>query len=85
MQLFLQTQLLKKNYWLHLRLMAVRQVLREGATAEARSLFTPIAYHPHSGKTKRRNLEIMDKITKADTKGALQLLDEDEKKRQKES
>jgi tetratricopeptide (TPR) repeat protein len=68
-----------------LRLMAVRQVLREGATAEARSLFTPIAYHPHSGKTKRRNLEIMDKITKADTKGALQMLDEDEKKRQKES
>lgn len=67
-----------------LRLMAVRQLLREGDTGEAMSLFAPIAYHPHSGKTKRRNLEIMEKITGKDSKGALQMLDEDRAKREKE-
>ena len=68
-----------------LRLMAVRQLLREGDTKVARQVFSPIAYYPHSGKEKRRNLEIMDKITKADSKGALEMLQEDEKKREKDS
>jgi tetratricopeptide (TPR) repeat protein len=67
-----------------LRRIAVRQLLREGDAADARTLFAPIAYDPHSGKTKRRNLEIMEKITKGDGKGALTMLDEDERKRQKE-
>jgi len=67
-----------------LRRIAATQLLREGDVANARLTFAPIAYDPHSGKTKRRNLEIMDKITKGDGKGALQMLEEDEKKRQKE-
>ena len=67
-----------------MRRIAVRQLLREGDAADARTLFAPIAYDPHSGKTKRRNLEIMEKITKGDGKGALTMLDEDERKRQKE-
>lgn len=67
-----------------LRLMAVRQLLREGDAADARVTFGPIAYFPHSGKEKRRNLEIMQKISSGDSTGALQMLDEDEKKRQKE-
>ena len=67
-----------------LRLMAVRQLLRDDDAADAKAAFAPIAFHPHSGKTKRRNLEIMDKITSGDSRGALLLLEEDEKKRQKE-
>lgn len=68
-----------------LRLMAVRELLREGDTADARVTFGPIAYFPHSGKEKRRNLEIIEKISKGDGKGALLMLEEDEKKRQKDS
>jgi hypothetical protein len=68
-----------------LRLMAVRQLLREGSSAEAKALFGPIAYSPHFPKAKRRNLEIMGKITAGDSKGALAMLEEDEKKRRKES
>ena len=68
-----------------LRLMAVRQLLREGSSAEAKALFAPIAYSPHFPKTKRRNLEIMGKIIGGDANGALLMLDEDEKKRKKDS
>ena len=67
-----------------LRLMAVRQLLRDEDAADAKAAFAPIAFHPHSGKTKRRNLEIMDKIRSGDSKGALLLLEEDEKKRRKD-
>ena len=67
------------------RLMAVRQLLKEGAVADAKALFGPIAYSPHFPKQKRRNLEIMEKITKGDGAGALVMLEEDEKKRRKES
>lgn len=67
------------------RLMAVRQLLREGDPANAKIYFGPIAYSAHFPKEKRRNLEIMEKITKGDGAGALQMLEEDEKKRQKES
>ncbi|NUT01488.1 MAG: hypothetical protein HOP96_10975 [Sphingomonas sp.] len=67
-----------------LRLSAVRQLLRENDAVDAKATFAPIAYDPHSGKTKRRNLEIMGKITGGDAQGALQMLDEDEKKRKKE-
>lgn len=68
-----------------LRLMAVRELLREGDNADAKATFAPIAYFPHSGKSKRRNLDIMDKIGGGDGKGALLMLEEDEKKRQKDS
>ena len=68
-----------------LRLMAVRQLLRDQDAADAKAAFAPIAFHPHSGKTKRRNLEIMGKITSGDSQGALLLLEEDEEKRRKES
>jgi tetratricopeptide (TPR) repeat protein len=81
--LLFATELVPRDF--DLRLIAVRQLLRENAAADAKATFGPIAYYPHSGKEKRRNLEIMDKITKGDTKGALQMLEEDEKKRQKES
>jgi tetratricopeptide (TPR) repeat protein len=64
-----------------LRLTAVRQLLREGSPAEAKAMFAPIAYSPHFPKQKRRNLEIMEKISSGDGKGALVMLDEDEKKR----
>ena len=67
-----------------LRLMAVRQLLREGNVAEAKSAFGPIAYSPHFPKEKRRNLEIMEKITGGDGKAALLMLEEDEKRRRKE-
>jgi cytochrome c-type biogenesis protein CcmH/NrfG len=67
-----------------LRLMAVRELLREGDNPDAKATFAPIAYFPHSGKDKRRNLEIMDKIGGGDGKGALLMLEEDEKKRQKD-
>ena len=67
-----------------LRLMAVRQLLRESAVTDAKATFAPIAFYPHSGKTKRRNLEIMDKITSGDSRAALLMLEEDEKDRKKE-
>ena len=67
------------------RLMAVRQLLKEGSAAEAKAYFAPIAYSPHFPKAKRRNLEIMEKITTGDAKGALEMLEEDERKRRKES
>jgi hypothetical protein len=67
-----------------LRLMAVRQLLREGDASEAKNFFAAIAYGPHFPKQKRRNLEIMGKITAGDARGALVMLEEDEKKRRKE-
>lgn len=66
-----------------LRLMAVRQLVRDGDLANAKDLFAPIAYSPHFPKEKRRNLEIMDKVKAGDGKAALAMLDEDEKRRQK--
>lgn len=67
-----------------LRLMAVRELLRSGDLVEAKLTFSPIAHYPHSGKWKRRNLEIMEKISSGDGKGALAMLEEDKKKRDKE-
>jgi tetratricopeptide (TPR) repeat protein len=67
-----------------LRLTAVRQLLKDSNLADARATFAPIAYSPHFPREKRRNLEIMDKIKGGDGKAALTLLEEDEKKRQKE-
>ena len=68
-----------------LRLMAVRELLREGSAVEAKALFAPIAYSPHFPREKRRNLQIMDKIITGDGKAALLMLEEDEKKRRKDS
>jgi hypothetical protein len=68
-----------------LRLMAVRELLRQGNAGEAKTMFGPIAYQAHSHKTKQRNLEIMGKITAGDSKGALAMLEEDEEKRRKDS
>jgi len=67
-----------------LRLMAVHQMVKEGDLRTAEALFKPIAYSPHSGKEHRRNLEIMDKMKDADRATALNMLEEDEKKREKE-
>ena len=68
-----------------LRLLAVRQLLKENDGPDASATFGPIAYYPHSGKEKRRNLDIMGKIQKGDTQGALQMLEEDKKKAEKNS
>ena len=68
-----------------LRLLAVRQLLKENDGPDASATFGPIAYYPHSGKEKRRNLDIMGKIQKGDTRGALQMLEEDKKKDEKNS
>jgi len=68
-----------------LRLLAVRQLVKENDSRDASATFGPIAYYPHSGKEKRRNLDIMDKIKKGDTQGALQMLEEDKKKAEKNS
>ena len=61
----------------------IRQLLRDTDAADAKDLFAPVAYSPHFPREKRRNLEIMDKIKAGDGKGALVMLEEDEKKRQK--
>ena len=68
-----------------LRLLAVQQLLKEGDAKLAQMLYGPIAYSPHSGKQHRRDLEIMDKIKAGDGAGALVMLQEDQKKRDKES
>ena len=67
-----------------LRLMGVREMVNEHDLRTAAMLFKPIAYSPHSGKEHRRNLEIMDKMKAADGATALTMLEEDEKKREKE-
>ena len=67
-----------------LRLAAVRELLRQGSGTEARVMFAPIAYSPHFPREKRRNLEILEKISAGDGKGALVMLEEDKKKRDKE-
>jgi len=46
-------------------------------------LYGPVAYDPHSGKEHRRGLEIMEKIKSGDTAGAISMLEEDQKKREK--
>jgi tetratricopeptide (TPR) repeat protein len=66
-----------------LRLMAVKELLRQGNTAEARVTFAPIAFSPHSGQAKRRNLEIMELIIGGKATDALRMLDEDEKKKRR--
>lgn len=68
-----------------LRRMAVRELLRQGKAADAKTMFGPIAYHAHSSKTNQRNLEIMNKIISGDSRGALAMLEEDEKKRRQDS
>jgi len=67
-----------------LRLMAVRRMIKERDLRTAAMLFKPIAYSPHSGKEHRRNLEIMDKMQAADAASALAMLEEDEKKRDRD-
>jgi tetratricopeptide (TPR) repeat protein len=67
-----------------MRLMAVRQLVKEGDLTMAQMLFGPIAYSPHSGKQHRRDLEIMGKIKSSDRSAALAMLVEDERKREKE-
>jgi tetratricopeptide (TPR) repeat protein len=67
-----------------LRLMSVRQLLRYRDVKTARMLFATIAYDAHTGSVRRRNLEIMDKINAGDGDGALTMLNEDQKKREKE-
>lgn len=67
-----------------LRLMSVRQLLRDRDVKTARMLFAAIAYDAHTGSVRRRNLEIMDKINAGDGAGALAMLDADQKKREKD-
>lgn len=66
-----------------MRLMAVLELVKEGDTKTAQLLYGPVAYDPHSGKEHRRGLEIMEKIKSGDTAGAISMLEEDQKKREK--
>ena len=68
-----------------MRLMAVVELLKERETKTAEMLFGPVAYDPHSGKQHRRGLEIMEKIKSGDTASAITMLQEDQKKREKDS
>ncbi|HEY1143508.1 MAG TPA: hypothetical protein VGE68_05685 [Sphingomicrobium sp.] len=68
-----------------MRLMGVIELLKEGDRKTAEMLYGPVAYDPHSGKQHRRGLEIMEKIKSGDSKDAIAMLQEDQKKREKEA
>lgn len=63
-----------------LRVICVRQLLRDGDLKTARTLFAPIAYNAHYNGERRHILAIMSKIIAGDAAGALTMLDEDQKK-----
>lgn len=63
-----------------LRMLCVRQLLRDGDLKTARMLFAPVAYNAHYNNARRHVLEIMAKITSGDGPGALAMLDDDHKK-----
>lgn len=65
-----------------LRIDAVRQLVVDNRLDEARKLFAPAAFYPHSGQEWRvRKSAIMDALTKPDRNTALGLLDAEQKKR----
>ena len=66
-----------------LRFMAVRQLLVDRKLGEAKSTFGPIAYSPHAGKAREKNLKIMEKIAAGDIGSAIAMLDEAAKERNK--
>ena len=66
----------------YLRLMAVRQLLVESRTQEARTMLAPLAYQPHAtGEFRSKMTKVMDAISASDAKTALSLIDADEDKK----
>lgn len=65
------------------RYMAVRELLAQNRLREAKATFAHLAYKPHDNKEHDRNLDIMDKIIAGDAAGAIAMLDEDQRKREK--
>lgn len=65
-----------------LRIDAVRQLVVENRLQEARKLFGPVAYCPHSSlEWRATKTAIMEALAKSDRKTALTLLDEEQKER----
>lgn len=63
-----------------LRLIAVRQLLMDERTVDAKKLFAPLAYQPHLADEWREiNGQIMDAISQGSLQGALALMDKAEK------
>lgn len=63
-----------------LRLMAVRQLLMDERTEDARRLYASLAYQPHlSDEWRELNAQIMDAIVGDNRPGALELIDRAEK------
>jgi tetratricopeptide (TPR) repeat protein len=63
-----------------LRVVCVRQLLRDGDLKTARMLFAPIAYNAHYNAARRHILDIMGKITGGNAASAVAMLDDDQKK-----
>ncbi len=60
-----------------LRIDGARELLKEKRVAEAKTMFAPLAYAPHSSREGReRNMKIMSAIDATDVKTALSLIDE---------
>lgn len=66
------------------RYTTVRELLAQNRLREAKAAFGQIAYRPHAGKQQDRNLDIMDKIIAGDAGAAIAMLDEDQRKREKD-
>jgi hypothetical protein len=72
------TALAPRDY--ELRLMAVRQLLMDARTSDAKKLFAPLAYQPHlADEWKEVNAQIMDAINADHRSAALALMDQADK------
>lgn len=68
-----------------LRLEAVRHLVVEDRLNEARIMFGPIAFYPHSGdEWRKRKAQIMDALTQSGRRTALALIDAEQLKRRTE-
>lgn len=66
----------------NLRIEAVRQLVVDNRLKEARNMFAPSAYYPHSGDDwRKRKATIMDALAKSDRKAALSLLETEQEDR----
>jgi hypothetical protein len=69
----------------NLRIEAVRQLVVEDQLKEARTMFGPIAFYPHSGdEWRKRKAQIMDALAQSDRQAALALIDAEQAKRRTE-
>lgn len=69
-----------------LRMTAVRQMISDSKLAAARTLFNPLAHDPHSGpKAREFRMKVMAALNAGDGKGAIALLDEQQKRSEAEA